>query len=59
MRLLTNNPKKIIGLQGFNLEIVERISIEIPPNPKNEKYLKTKRDKMGHLILKNKQVSND
>jgi len=59
MCLLTNNPKKIIGLQGFNLEIVERISIEIPPNPKNEKYLKTKRDKMGHLILKNKQVSND
>jgi len=52
MRLLTNNPKKIVGLQGFNLEIVERISIEIPPNPKNEKYLKTKRDKMGHLILK-------
>jgi len=59
MRLLTNNPKKVIGLQGFNLEIVERIPIEIPPNPKNEKYLKTKRDKLGHLILKNKQVQND
>lgn len=54
MRLLTNNPKKIVGLQGFGLEIVERIPIEIPSNPNNEKYLKTKRDKMGHLILNNK-----
>jgi len=54
MRLLTNNPKKIVGLQGFNLEVVERLPIEIPPNPQNEKYLKTKRDKMGHLILNNK-----
>ncbi|OQC43228.1 MAG: Riboflavin biosynthesis protein RibBA [Candidatus Marinimicrobia bacterium ADurb.Bin030] len=59
MRLLTNNPKKIVGLQGFNLEVVERIPIEIPPNPQNEKYLKTKRDKMGHLILNNKKVPND
>ncbi len=59
MRLLTNNPKKIVGLQGFNLEVVERIPIEIPPNPLNEKYLETKRDKMGHLILNHKQVTND
>lgn len=59
MRLLTNNPKKIVGLQGFNLEVVERIPIEIPPNPKNEKYLQTKRDKMGHLILNKNQVQND
>lgn len=55
MKLLTNNPKKIIGLQGYGLEIVDRIPIEIQPNPLNEKYLKTKRDKMGHLILNNKK----
>jgi 3,4-dihydroxy 2-butanone 4-phosphate synthase/GTP cyclohydrolase II len=51
IRLMTNNPKKIIGLQGYNLEIVERVSLEISPNKINEKYLKTKRDRMGHLIL--------
>ncbi len=51
IRLLTNNPKKVIGLKGYGLEIVERVSIEIPPNKNNEKYLKTKRDKMGHIIL--------
>jgi 3,4-dihydroxy 2-butanone 4-phosphate synthase/GTP cyclohydrolase II len=55
MTLLTNNPKKIVGLQGYGLEIIKRISIEIPPNPNNEKYLKTKRDKMGHLILNKKK----
>jgi len=55
MALLTNNPKKIVGLQGYGLEITDRIPIEIPPNPVNEKYLKTKRDKMGHLILNNKK----
>jgi len=55
MRLLTNNPKKIVGLQGYGLEIVDRIPIEIPPNPLNEKYLLTKRDKMGHMILNNKK----
>ena len=52
IRLMTNNPKKIVGLSGFSLEIVERVPLEIPPNVNNEGYLKTKRDKMGHLILK-------
>lgn len=52
IKLLTNNPKKIIGLKGYGLEIVERVPIEIPPNKINEKYLQTKRDKLGHIILK-------
>lgn len=51
LRLLTNNPKKIVGLEGYGLKVVERVPIEIQPNPINEQYLKTKRDKMGHLIL--------
>ena len=50
IKLITNNPKKVVGLQGYDLEIVERIPIEIPANIKNEKYLKTKREKMGHLL---------
>jgi 3,4-dihydroxy 2-butanone 4-phosphate synthase / GTP cyclohydrolase II len=51
MRLLTNNPKKIIGLTGYGLEVVERVPLEINPNQHNERYLTTKRDKLGHLIL--------
>ncbi len=51
IKLLTNNPKKIVGLKGYGLEIVERIPIEIQPNEINAKYLKTKRDKLGHIIL--------
>jgi len=50
MRLLTNNPGKIIGLQGYGLTVVERVPIEAPPNPKNVHYLKTKCTKLGHLI---------
>jgi len=50
IKLLTNNPKKVIGLKGYDLEIVERIPLEIPPNPINEKYLNTKRDRLGHLL---------
>jgi 3,4-dihydroxy 2-butanone 4-phosphate synthase/GTP cyclohydrolase II len=52
LRLMTNNPQKRIGLSGYGLEIVENVPIEITPNPHNEKYLKTKRDKLGHSILK-------
>jgi 3,4-dihydroxy 2-butanone 4-phosphate synthase/GTP cyclohydrolase II len=50
IKLMTNNPKKIIGLKGYDLEIVERVPLEIPPNEINQKYLKIKRDKLGHLI---------
>ncbi len=54
IRLMTNNPKKIVGLKGYDLEIVERVPLEICPNEINEFYLKTKRDKLGHLFLKDK-----
>lgn len=54
LKLITNNPKKRVGLIGYGLEIVENIPIEIEPNPHNEKYLQTKRDKLGHSILKQK-----
>jgi 3,4-dihydroxy 2-butanone 4-phosphate synthase/GTP cyclohydrolase II len=50
MRLLTNNPTKIIGLEGYGLEVVERVSIEMPATLRNRAYLLTKRDKMGHLL---------
>ncbi len=50
MKLMTNNPKKIIGLEGYGLEVTERIPIEIPPKKENLNYLKTKRQKMGHLL---------
>ena len=50
MRLLTNNPKKIVGLEGYGLEVVERVPIEMPPTRRNRAYLITKRDKLGHLL---------
>jgi 3,4-dihydroxy 2-butanone 4-phosphate synthase/GTP cyclohydrolase II len=51
IRLMTNNPKKIVGLNGYGLEIVAREALEIKPGKENEKYLMTKRDKLGHMIL--------
>jgi 3,4-dihydroxy 2-butanone 4-phosphate synthase/GTP cyclohydrolase II len=50
MRLLTNNPRKFVGLGGYGLEIVERIGVEVAPNCDNLRYLQTKRDKLGHLL---------
>jgi 3,4-dihydroxy 2-butanone 4-phosphate synthase/GTP cyclohydrolase II len=55
IRLMTNNPKKRVGLMGYGLEIVDNVPIEMIPNPHNEKYLLTKRDKLGHTILKPKK----
>lgn len=52
LKLITNNPKKRVGLIGYGLEIVENVPVRIAPNPYNEKYLQTKRDKLGHEILK-------
>ncbi len=50
MRLMTNNPKKIIGLDGYGLEVIDRVPIEIEPRPENKKYLLTKCEKLGHLM---------
>ncbi len=51
LRLMSNNPRKRAGLKGYGLEIVDTVPIEVAPNPHNEKYLTTKRDKLGHAIL--------
>jgi 3,4-dihydroxy 2-butanone 4-phosphate synthase/GTP cyclohydrolase II len=51
IRLMTNNPKKVVGLKGYGLQIVERVPIEIDPNPMNKNYLKTKKEKLGHLLM--------
>jgi 3,4-dihydroxy 2-butanone 4-phosphate synthase/GTP cyclohydrolase II len=50
MRLMTNNPKKIVGLEGYGLKVVERVPMEISPHDKNIVYLKTKKKKLGHLL---------
>jgi 3,4-dihydroxy 2-butanone 4-phosphate synthase / GTP cyclohydrolase II len=50
IRLLTNNPRKVVGLEGYGLEIVEQLPIRVKPNPHNKRYLTTKRDKLGHLL---------
>jgi 3,4-dihydroxy 2-butanone 4-phosphate synthase/GTP cyclohydrolase II len=55
LRLISNNPVKRAGLEGYSLEIVETIPLEVTPNPHNQNYLETKRDKMGHTILRGKK----
>ena len=50
IRLVTNNPRKIIGLEGYGLEVVERVPLEVECNIHNKKYLRTKKEKMGHLL---------
>ena len=55
IRLISNNPRKRVGLIGYGLEIIDTIPIEIVPNPHNQKYLETKRDKLGHTILLKKK----
>jgi 3,4-dihydroxy 2-butanone 4-phosphate synthase/GTP cyclohydrolase II len=50
MRLLTNNPRKFVGLEGYGLSISDRVSIEVPAGEANRRYLKTKKEKLGHLL---------
>jgi len=50
MRLLTNNPRKLIGIEGYGLEVVEQVPIQVAPNPFNERYLRTKKEKLGHNL---------
>jgi 3,4-dihydroxy 2-butanone 4-phosphate synthase/GTP cyclohydrolase II len=50
IRILTNNPKKLTGIDGFGLTVVEQVPIEVPPNPENQRYLAAKRDKLGHKL---------
>src|SRR3989338_8337224 len=50
IRLLTNNPRKIVGLEGYGLRVIERVPLETEPNPANYNYLKTKKEKLGHDI---------
>jgi 3,4-dihydroxy 2-butanone 4-phosphate synthase/GTP cyclohydrolase II len=50
MRLMTNNPRKFVGLEGYGLEIVERVPLEVPPSEASRRYLKAKKDKLGHLL---------
>jgi 3,4-dihydroxy 2-butanone 4-phosphate synthase/GTP cyclohydrolase II len=52
IKLITNNPRKIVGIEGYGLQVVERVSIEIQPRAANVKYLRTKKNKMGHILKK-------
>jgi 3,4-dihydroxy 2-butanone 4-phosphate synthase/GTP cyclohydrolase II len=59
MRLMTNNPKKLIGLEGYGLEIVERIPLEVGICEHNINYLKTKKEKLGHLLNLKEEENNE
>jgi 3,4-dihydroxy 2-butanone 4-phosphate synthase/GTP cyclohydrolase II len=50
IRLLTNNPKKVVGIEGYGLKVVQTVPIIVPPNSHNRKYLETKQNKMGHIL---------
>ena len=50
VKLLTNNPRKVVGLEGYGIEIIERVPIKVEPNPINKKYLQVKKEKLGHLL---------
>jgi 3,4-dihydroxy 2-butanone 4-phosphate synthase/GTP cyclohydrolase II len=50
IRLITNNPRKIVGIEGYGLKVVERVPIEIPPREANERYLRAKKTKLGHIL---------
>ena len=52
IKLITNNPRKIVGIEGYGLKVVERVSIEIQPRAANVRYLRTKKNKMGHILKK-------
>ena len=56
---MTNNPRKVVGLDAFGLELAERVPIEVQPNDHNRRYLETKRDKMGHILTGMEAVSED
>ncbi len=58
IRLLTNNPKKVSGIEGFGMEIIERVPIQVRSNSKNIRYLKTKKEKMGHLLSFNEELTH-
>jgi 3,4-dihydroxy 2-butanone 4-phosphate synthase / GTP cyclohydrolase II len=50
LRILTNNPRKLVGIEGYGLKVTERVPIQMPANKHNERYMRTKRDKLGHLL---------
>ena len=58
IRLLTNNPKKVVGLESYGLKVLETVSIIAPPNPYNSHYLETKRKKLGHILKAPETTSN-
>src|SRR5256885_15991300 len=59
IRILTNNPKKITGIEGFGLQVVEQVPIETAPTPQNARYLATKRDKLGHKRSEERRVGKE